>query len=144
MTSLLDINSTSIVLEIGTGSGYQAAILSTIAKKVYSIEVVEELATKAKQLLLTHNFTNITCIYGNGYYGWPEDLQFDAIIVTAVAKKIPEKLLGQLKAGSKMVIPLEDATGEQTLCVVEKLSPDITDLKITEIIPVRFVPMVHV
>ena len=88
MTSLLDINNTSIVLEIGTGSGYQAAILSRIATHVYSIEVVEELSNQAKQIFADHNFTNITSMCGNGYNGWPGKIQFDAIIVTAAAKKM--------------------------------------------------------
>jgi protein-L-isoaspartate(D-aspartate) O-methyltransferase len=119
MTDLLELQPEDNVLEIGTGLGYQAAILAELAGKVYSIEFIEELARQAKPRLARHGYKNIVFKVGNGYYGWPEHAPFDKIIVTAAPDLIPPPLIQQLKAGGKMVIPagLPDA---QQLILVEK------------------------
>jgi protein-L-isoaspartate(D-aspartate) O-methyltransferase len=123
------------VLEIGTGLGYQAAVLSQLARKVYSMELIEELARQAKQRLRRQGCTNIEIKIGNGYHGWSEHAPFDKVIVTAAPDLIPPPLLHQLKAGGKMIIPagLPDA---QQLVLVEKNG----DGKVTtkEILQVRF------
>ena len=135
MTDLLDISANDAVLEIGTGLGYQAAILSQLARKVYSIEIIEELAGQAKQRLRRQGCSNIEVKVANGYHGWSEHAPFDKVIVTAAPDLIPPPLLHQLKAGGKMVIPagLPDA---QQLVLVEKNS----DGRVTtrEILQVRF------
>jgi protein-L-isoaspartate(D-aspartate) O-methyltransferase len=135
MTDLLDISANDAVLEIGTGLGYQAAILSRLARKVYSIEIIEELAGQAKQRLRRQGCSNIEVKIANGYHGWSEHAPFDKVIVTAAPDLIPPPLLHQLKAGGKMVIPagLPDA---QQLVLVEKNS----DGRVTtrEILQVRF------
>jgi protein-L-isoaspartate(D-aspartate) O-methyltransferase len=135
MTDLLDISANDAVLEIGTGLGYQAAILSRLARKVYSIEIIEELAGQAKQRLRRQGCSNIEVKVANGYHGWSEHAPFDKVIVTAAPDLIPPPLLHQLKAGGKMVIPagLPDA---QLLVLVEKNS----DGRVTtrEILQVRF------
>jgi protein-L-isoaspartate(D-aspartate) O-methyltransferase len=135
MTDLLDISANDAVLEIGTGLGYQAAILSRLARKVYSIEIIEELAGQAKQRLRRQGCSNIEVKVANGYHGWSEHAPFDKVIVTAAPDLIPPPLLHQLKAGGKMVIPagLPDA---QQLVLVEKNS----DGRVTtrEILQVRF------
>ena len=119
MTDLLDIGAEETVLEIGTGLGYQAAILAQLARKVYSIEIIEELARQAKQRLRQQGCTNIELKIANGYHGWSEHAPFDKVIVTAAPDLIPPPLIHQLKAGGKMVIPagLPDA---QQLVLVEK------------------------
>src|SRR6516165_4865105 len=119
MTDLLDISAEDTVLEIGTGLGYQAAILAQLARKVYSIEIIEELARQAKQRLRQQGCTNIELKIANGYHGWSEHAPFDKVIVTAAPDLIPPPLIHQLKAGGKMVIPagLPDA---QQLVLVEK------------------------
>jgi protein-L-isoaspartate(D-aspartate) O-methyltransferase len=135
MTDLLDISANDAVLEIGTGLGYQAAVLSQLARKVYSIEIIEELAGQAKQRLRRQGCSNIEVKVANGYHGWSEHAPFDKVIVTAAPDLIPPPLLHQLKAGGKMVIPagLPDA---QQLVLVEKNS----DGRVTtrEILQVRF------
>src|SRR5919204_4394326 len=119
MTDLLDISADDTVLEVGTGLGYQAAILAQLARKVYSIEIIEELGRQAKQRLRRQGCTNIEVKIGNGYHGWSEHAPFDKVIVTAAPDLIPPPLLHQLKSGGKMVIPagLPDA---QQLVLVEK------------------------
>ena len=135
MTDLLAIEEPDKVLEIGTGLGYQAAVLSQLARKVYSMELIEELARQAKQRLRRQGCTNIETKIGNGYHGWSEHAPFDKVIVTAAPDLIPPPLLHQLKSGGKMVIPagLPDA---QQLVLVEKNG----DGKVTtkEILQVRF------
>jgi protein-L-isoaspartate(D-aspartate) O-methyltransferase len=135
MTDLLEISADDVVLEIGTGLGYQAAVLSQLARKVYSMELIEELARQAKQRLRRQGCTNIEIKIGNGYHGWSEHAPFDKVIVTAAPDLIPPPLLHQLKAGGKMIIPagLPDA---QQLVLVEKNG----DGKVTtkEILQVRF------
>jgi len=119
MTDLLDISADDAVLEIGTGLGYQAAILAQLARKVYSIEIIEELGREAKQRLDRQGCTNIELKIANGYHGWSEHAPFDKVIVTAAPDLIPPPLIHQLKAGGKMVVPagLPDA---QQLVLVEK------------------------
>jgi protein-L-isoaspartate(D-aspartate) O-methyltransferase len=119
MTDLLDISADDAVLEIGTGLGYQAAILAQLARKVYSIEIIEELGRGAKKRLNRQGYTNIELKIANGYHGWSEHAPFDKVIVTAAPDLIPPPLIHQLKAGGKMVVPagLPDA---QQLVLVEK------------------------
>src|SRR6266446_8499425 len=135
MTDLLDIGAEETVLEIGTGLGYQAAILGQLARKVYSIEIIEELASQAKQRLRQQGCTNIELKIANGYHGWSEHAPFDKVIVTAAPDLIPPPLIHQLKAGGKMVIPagLPDA---QQLILAEKLANGRMTMK--EIVSVRF------
>src|SRR2546428_604016 len=135
MTDLLDIGAEETVLEIGTGLGYQAAILAQLARKVYSIEIIEELARQAKQRLRQQGCTNIEIRIANGYHGWSEHAPFDKIIVTAAPDLIPPPLIHQLKSGGKMVLPagLPDA---QRLVLVAKDSTGKASAK--EILPVRF------
>ena len=140
MTSLLALNKTSKVLEIGTGSGYQTAILSKLAAEVYTIEVIPELYIQAKKLLLAENYNNIKYACKNGKLGWNEYAPFDAIIVTAATKQeVPSALIEQLKINGRLVIPIEDKYGKQTLflCIKHATNKIIKQ----EIMPVRFVPM---
>ena len=135
MTDLLDINANDVVLEVGTGLGYQAAILAELARMVYSIEIIEELAHAAKRRLGHLGYTNVQFKIGNGYHGWPEHGPFDKVIVTAAPDLVPPPLIQQLKPGGRMVIPtgLADA---QKLVVAEKNSNGKMTIK--EILPVRF------
>jgi protein-L-isoaspartate(D-aspartate) O-methyltransferase len=136
MTELLDLKGDEKVLEIGTGSGYQAAILAELAKEVYTIEIVESLASMANKRLLALGYQNIKVKVGDGYVGWPEAAPFDAIIVTAAPDHIPKPLLDQLKEGGRMVVPV--GTYAQELKKIVKRSGKI---EATDIIPVVFVPM---
>jgi protein-L-isoaspartate(D-aspartate) O-methyltransferase len=135
MTDLLELSPQDHVLEIGTGLGYQAAVLAEIAAKVYSVEIIEELAQEAKQRLGRQGYKNIQFKLGNGYYGWPEHAPFDKIMVCAAPDLIPGALLQQLKPGGKMVIPTGIA-GAQQLLLVEKDAAGTVSTK--EILPVRF------
>jgi len=119
MTDLLDIQPDDTVLEIGTGLGYQAAILAELARKVYSVEIIEELARQAKRRLDRQGYTNTELSVGNGYHGWPEYAPFDKVIVTAAPHLIPPPLIYQLKAGGNMVIPAGLPEAQQ-LILVEK------------------------
>ncbi len=136
MTQLLQIDSTSHVLEIGTGSGYQAAILGKIADSVFSIEIIPQLAEKAAKLLDSLGYKNVTVKAGDGYLGWPDHAPFDGVIVTAAAPTIPQPLIEQLKIGGRMVIPVGDFNQELYLIVKNK-----DGVVKQSIIPVRFVPM---
>jgi protein-L-isoaspartate(D-aspartate) O-methyltransferase len=136
MTELLNIDSASKVLEIGTGSGYQAAVLAEISDSVYSIEIITELANRADTLLDSLGYTDVHIRAGDGYRGWPEAAPFDAIIVTAAPPKIPQPLVDQLKTGGRMVIPVGDFY--QELLLVQKTEKGVVE---KSIIPVRFVPM---
>lgn len=138
MTETLQLDSTDRVLEIGTGSGYQAAVLAEIVREVYSIEIVQPLADASMALLDRLGYKNITVKHGNGYLGWSEHAPFDAIIVTAAPEKIPEALIEQLKVGGRMVLPV--GLANQDLILVTKTNDGITQKFIT---PVRFVPMVQ-
>lgn len=137
MTHVLGLRSGDRVLEIGTGSGYQAAVLAEIVAKVYTIEIVPPLAAEARERLARLGYRNVEVRTGDGYKGWPEQAPFDAIMVTAGADETPAPLLEQLKPGGKLVIPL-GPSGNQRLTLTEK-RPDGTS-RSREIIPVRFVP----
>ena len=139
MTELLDLKGKEKVLEIGTGSGYQAAILAPLVSKVYSIEVVKNLADSARLTLEKMGYDNVIVKWGDGYKGWPEQAPFDRIIVTAAPDKVPEALLKQLKKGGKLVIPV--GTSYQELKVITKKNN--SEFNENVVIPVRFVPMVH-
>src|SRR3989441_6113050 len=135
MTDLLDISADDAVLEIGTGLGYQAAILAQLAREVYSIEVIEELGQQAKQRLRRQGCTNVKLKIANGYHGWSEHAPFDKVMVTAAPDLVPPPLIHQLKNGGKMVVPagLPDA---QQLVLVDKDSNGRVTMR--EILPVRF------
>jgi len=126
------------VLEIGTGSGYQAAVLAEIVDTVYTIEIVTELEREATERLMTLGYSNIRIKNADGYYGWPEYGPFDAIVVTAAAEHIPPPLIAQLKDGGTMVIPVGSPFLVQTLMLVEKRGGKITT---RSLMPVRFVPL---
>jgi protein-L-isoaspartate(D-aspartate) O-methyltransferase len=140
MTDLMDTNSESIVLEIGTGSGYQAAVLSRIVKQVYTIEKVPELAEKAGNIFNRLGYTNIELRCANGYRGWQEKAPFDAIIVTAAASHIPPALVDQLKPGGRLVIPVGLPHMHQELMVVSKDEQGQTHTD--SILAVAFVPLI--
>lgn len=140
MTDLLDLTPQSIVLEIGTGSGYQAAILSRLARQVYSIERIPELAASAHKRLQTLGYTNIETHCANGYRGWAEKAPFDAIIVTAAAGYVPEALLEQLKPGGRMVIPIGLPYLHQELLCIRKDQEGKTHTE--SVLDVAFVPLI--
>ncbi len=139
-TDLIALQPQHSVLEVGTGSGYQAAILAEIVARVYSIEIVQVLAVAAEKSLRELQYQNIEIRIGDGYKGWPEKAPFDAIVVTAAAPQVPEALLAQLKAGGKMVIPVGAAGGTQELLLITKDADGKSREK--RILPVRFVPLV--
>lgn len=136
MTELLRLKRSDRVLEIGTGSGYQAAILSVLVDTLYTIEIIEELARRSDSTLKEAGFNNVVVRFGDGFIGWPELAPFDAIIVTCGAPDIPAPLLDQLADGGRMVIPI--GTSIQELLLIKKTNGRIDTKKIT---PVRFVPM---
>jgi protein-L-isoaspartate(D-aspartate) O-methyltransferase len=136
MTELAKLRPDSNVLEVGTGSGYQAAILSVLAREVYTIEIIPSLGNRAKERLNSLGYNNVHVRVGDGYQGWPEAAPFDAIIVTAAPDHIPKPLVEQLKVGGRMVIPLGDFY--QDLKMITKTEKGIEQ---ENIIPVRFVPM---
>ena len=138
MTDLLDLDEGSTVLEIGTGSGYQTAILAEIAMQVYSIEIIDVIAENAKKLLQQLGYTNILIKSGDGYHGWPEYAPFDRIIVTAASEKIPEPLIRQLQPEGRLVIPIGDRIHGQELTLVTKDKDDRVTSR--NILPVIFVP----
>jgi len=139
MTETLDVDSTDKVLEIGTGSGYQAAVLSPLVKHVYTIEIVKMLAKRADSTLKALSYNNVTVRWGDGYKGWPEEAPFDRIIGTAAPPEIPKALIDQLKPGGKMVLPV--GTNWQEIVVLTKSKSGKIQKK--NVLPVRFVPMVH-
>ncbi|PZR74750.1 MAG: protein-L-isoaspartate(D-aspartate) O-methyltransferase [Chthoniobacterales bacterium] len=137
MTEQLRPKATDRVLEIGTGSGYQAAVLSELVAEVYSIEIVRPLAQRAEALLSELGYGNVHVKAGDGYHGWPEHAPFDAIIVTAAPDHVPAPLVEQLKEGGRMIIPVGESTA-QDLYLLEKRGGQI---KQTAVSPVRFVPL---
>ncbi|MCE2406300.1 MAG: protein-L-isoaspartate(D-aspartate) O-methyltransferase [Pseudomonadales bacterium] len=139
MTHVLQVKPTDNVLEIGTGSGYQAAILAELVEHVYTIEIVEPLAKEAAQRLTSLGYENASVRVGDGWFGWPKKAPFDKIMVTAVAPKLPPVLVSQLEIGGNMVLPIGDYDGYQELVLVEKVSE--SELNRRVILPVRFVPM---
>jgi protein-L-isoaspartate(D-aspartate) O-methyltransferase len=138
MTELARVKPGARVLEIGTGSGYQAAVLALLAKEVYSIEIVEPLAAEAAERLRALGFANVTVRAGDGYRGWAEHAPFDAILVTAAPPEIPKPLVDQLAVGGRLVAPVGEEGGTQALVVVERTESGV---KRWSVAPVRFVPM---
>ncbi len=138
MTEVLELDKNSRVLEIGTGSGYQAAVLAEICDSVYTIEIVEELGIRAKSVFDKLGYTNIVAKIGDGYEGWNDHSPFDAIIVTCAPSHIPEPLKEQLAEGGRMIIPV----GEKYVQELVLLTKQMGKLKQKSVLPVRFVPMV--
>jgi len=138
MTQLARPQESHKVLEVGTGSGYQAAVISLLVDQVYSIEIVPGLAENAARLLSEFSYDNVQVREGDGYQGWPEEAPFDCILVTAAPKKAPPPLLDQLAIGGRLVIPVGSTSFTQTLLVIERTKKGFQR---RNIIPVRFVPM---
>jgi protein-L-isoaspartate(D-aspartate) O-methyltransferase len=136
MTQALDVQPAHRVLEIGTGSGYQAAVLSLLAGRVYTIEIVEPLATRARAVLAELGYDNVEVRTGNGYLGWPEHAPYDRVMVTAAPTEVPPALVQQLKVGGLMAIPVGDV--RQELRILRRTP---TGLETLRTLPVRFVPM---
>ena len=139
MTDILNVDRTGVVLEVGTGSGYQAAVAAELVRQVYTIEIIPDLAHSAADRLRRLGYTNVTVRVGDGYFGWPEAAPFDGIIVTAAAAHIPPPLLQQLKPGGRMVIPVGPPLGQQHLTVVERSADG--RVRTRQLFPVRFVPL---
>lgn len=138
MTELAGVNPDSTVLEIGTGSGYQAAVLAELANHVYTIEIVEPLGQSARETLQRLGYDNVTVRIGDGYQGWPEEAPFDAIVVTAAPERIPEPLIEQLAPGGRMVVPVGEQGGAQSLQLLEKSADGV---EVVDVLPVVFVPL---
>ena len=139
MTAALDPKPGDRVLEIGTGSGYQAAVLACLVAEVYTVEIVEPLAQRAEADLRRLGFRNVKARAGDGYHGWPEAAPFDAIIVTCAPEAVPQALVEQLKEGGRMIIPVGSQWGAQELYLLRKTA---TGMQRQAVLPVRFVPMV--
>ena len=139
-TDLLQLTADSVVLDVGTGSGYQAAVLAEIVKQVYTIEIVGALAERAARQLSALGYRNIEVRVGDGYQGWPEKAPFDAIVVTAAAPRLPAALVAQLRPGGRMVIPLGGEGDIQYLKLVTRRADGGHDER--NVLPVRFVPLV--
>jgi len=140
MSEKLNVNTHHKVLEIGTGSGYQAAVLAELSEHVYTIEIISELAERAEKVLNKNKYDNIFFRIGDGYKGWPEEAPFDRIMVTAAPKEVPERLIEQLAPGGIMVIPVGETVMMQYLWSITKENDG--SIKKEKIFPVRFVPMV--
>jgi protein-L-isoaspartate(D-aspartate) O-methyltransferase len=140
MTELLGLKPREKVLEIGTGSGYQAAILAELTPEVYTIEILPELAERAAETLKRLGYSSVKVKTGDGYLGWPEYAPFDAIIVTCAPENVPKPLVEQLREGGRMVIPVGPQGGPQTLYLLKKEKGELAS---TAVIPVAFVPMVR-
>ena len=140
MTEKLDLDKSHKVLEIGTGSGYQAAVLSHLSRRVYTVERWRELQKSADRRFAELGITNVTAIIGDGWIGWPPQAPFDRIIVTAAALDAPAALLDQLKEGGRMIIPLGETRDSQSLVQIDKTEESLVE---TPLLPVRFVPLVH-
>lgn len=139
MTDLADVGPDSIVLEVGTGSGYQAAVLAEIVAHVYTIEIIGALGRRATQTLERLDYDNVTVRIGDGYQGWPEFAPFDAIVVTAAPEAVPPPLIEQLRVGGKLVVPVGPEARTQSLQVLEK-GPG-GEITVTNVLPVAFVPL---
>ena len=136
MIDLLELRPGSRVLEVGTGLGYQTALLSSLVARVWSVDVVEEFVIAAAERLDALDLTNITLRVGDGSRGWPDEAPFDAILVSAAARKLPNVLIGQLALGGQMVLPLGSTDGRQHLARIKRSGED--EVTVTEIMPVRF------
>src|SRR3984893_9226716 len=130
MTDLLKLKPDDVVLEIGTGMGYQSAVLAELAGSVYTVEIIDELAQRAVQRLKRERYTNVEVRVGNGYFGWPEHAPFDKVIVTAAADLIPPPLINQLKAGGRMVIPVGLPNAQQLVVAEKDLNGRVTTKEI--------------
>jgi protein-L-isoaspartate(D-aspartate) O-methyltransferase len=139
MTDLLDPQPQHVVLEVGTGSGYQAAVMSELVRQVYTMEIIADLAEEARERLNTLGYDNIKVRAGDGYYGWPDKAPFDSIIVTAAGNQIPPPLIKQLKVGGRMILPVGDLFSVQHLVLIEKRSEG--EIQSRQILPVQFVPL---
>jgi protein-L-isoaspartate(D-aspartate) O-methyltransferase len=139
MTQAIEPKSDHRVLEIGTGSGYQAAVLAEVTREVFTIEILPELADQAREVLHRLNYENVEVAAGDGYQGWPDQAPFDSILVTAAAPQIPAPLLEQLKVGGILVIPVGDVGQIQSLTIVRRHA---TGFEESRVMPVRFVPMI--
>ena len=137
MTEALELSGAEKVLEVGTGSGYQAAVLAKLAKEVYSIEIDAELAARANSLLRHLGYANVHTRAGDGFYGWPSEAPFDAVIVTAASPRMPERLVEQLREGGRIVVPVGEQDG-QTLVLGRKVGGELVEERM---LPVVFVPM---
>lgn len=142
MTELVEPRKDYRALEIGTGSGYQAAILSRLVADVYTIEIIEPLGVAARERLRALGYKNVEVRIGDGYYGWPEKAPFDCIVVTAAANHIPPPLIEQLKPGGRLVIPVGNPFQTQRLVLVTKGKKGRRDIRVQDIMPVIFVPLV--
>src|SRR5262245_2338532 len=141
MTERLELDERHKVLEVGTGSGYQAAVLSHLCRRVYTVERWRELQKAAERRLTALGITNVTTIIGDGWLGWPPQAPFDRIIVTAAAKEAPPALIAQLKPGGRMIIPLGESRETQHLVQIDNTEAGLA--KPIPLLPVRFVPLVH-
>ncbi len=141
MTELLQPDRSHKVLEIGTGSGYQAAVLSPLVKQVFTIEIVPELAMRSSELLKKLGYSNVTVRQGDGYLGWPGEAPFDGIILTAAPSEVPKALVNQLKPGGRLIAPVGSTPFDQELILIEKDARG--KLRERSVLPVRFVPMVR-
>lgn len=139
MTDLLDLKPDAVAFELGTGSGYQAAVLARLVRQVYTVEIIPELAQRAQQTLQRLGYDNVTVRLGDGYFGWEEHAPFDAIIVTAAGDHIPPPLLKQLKPGGRLIMPVGGSFLTQQLMLVEKQADGT--VRGREVLPVSFVPL---
>ncbi len=139
MTEALNLKGPERVLEIGTGSGYQAAVLAEVVKEVYSMEIRPGLAETASRVLAEQGYGRVKTRVGDGYFGWPEEAPFDAILITAAANHIPSPLIAQLKVGGRLIVPLGPTTHTQYLTILTKQEEGVDVVQTT---PVVFVPMV--
>ena len=139
MTELIEPDADDVILDVGTGTGYQAAVLAELVEQVYSIEIIGALATQARQRLASMGYGNVTTKLGDGYFGWEEHAPFDAIVVTAAASHVPPPLIEQLKPGGLMIIPVGGRFMTQTLLLLEKT--DDGEIITRQYGAVRFVPL---
>jgi len=140
MTEKLDVNKEHNILEIGTGTGFQTAILASLCKTLYTIEVVESLSKKAENNITTLNIKNVNFVHGDGHFGYPSAAPYHRIMVTAAAKIIPKMLLDQLLPGGKMIIPVGNSGEDQLLQIITK--SEVENITINQALIVRFVPMI--
>jgi protein-L-isoaspartate(D-aspartate) O-methyltransferase len=141
MTELATPKPSDRALEVGTGSGYQAAVLAKLVREVYSVEILQALGDEAARRIRDLGYDNITLRVGDGYAGWPEKAPFDLILITAAPERVPPALLDQLAAGGRLVVPVGQAGGVQSLQLLRKNSAGAVEVK--DVLPVRFVPLVH-
>ena len=139
MTELLELRPEDRVLEVGTGSAYQAAVLAEIVREVVSIEIIAPLAASAAERLSALGYRNVTVLEGDGYFGWPDGAPYDAIIVTAAAEHVPPPLIAQLRPGGRMAIPVGASAWTQNLLLIEK--DEAGEVTTRNLLPVRFVPL---